>query len=490
MRTKVTVKSVMFIGLAVGAIAFAVGAGEKREPASAGDRQAILHGTGKAFTQVAKDVIPAVVFIQVEKTVEAGMQQAPGYYYNNPFDFFGDDFMRRFFHGFETPEYRPRRFRQQGQGSGFIISDDGYILTNNHVVGDADKIRVKLHDGREFDAERVGADPKSEVAVIKIEAENLPFVEMGDSEALEIGEWVVAIGNPFGLSETLTVGVVSAKGRSNIGVADYEDFIQTDAAINPGNSGGPLLNIEGRVIGINTAIYSQSGGYMGIGFAIPINMATAIKEQLVESGKVVRGYLGIHIQEFTPDLARSFGIDEAGGILISEVEPDSPADKAGLRQADIIRKLNDVPVGSVSAFRNDVSAHRPGNRMKLTISRDGKTFDQSVEAGEMPGDEATVVSESEVYDKLGFTVGDLTQEMAERFGYDLNEGVIVTQIEPEGLAARFGIRPGTLITGVNRQRVTTVDEFKKALVPSDSTGVVLLRVREGRFSRFVAIGIE
>jgi len=377
-----------------------------------------------------------------------------------------------------------------GQGSGFIISDDGYILTNNHVVGDADKIRVKLHDGREFDAERIGTDPKSEVAVIKIDAEELPYVDMGDSETLEIGEWVVAIGNPFGLSETLTVGVVSAKGRSNIGVADYEDFIQTDAAINPGNSGGPLLNIDGQVVGINTAIYSQSGGYMGIGFAIPINMARAIKEQLVESGKVVRGYLGIHIQDFTSDLARSFGIDESGGILVAGVQPDSPAEKAGLRQADIIRRLGGRPIESVSAFRNDVSGHKPGSKMELTITREGKTFDLTVEAGELPGDEESAISGSEIYEQLGFTVGAMTAEMAERFGYELDEGVIVMQVEPDGPAAQFGIRPGTLITSVNRQLVTSVADFKKALTSSDSTGMVLLRVREGQFSRFVAMSIE
>ena len=480
---------VILVALAVmaGTLVAARGdADRKDEP----EELALVRKSGRAFTQIAKQAMPAVVFIQVEKMIEAGVRPNPHSYYNDPSDYFGDDFMRRFFHGFQAPEHQPRQFRQQGQGSGFIISDDGYILTNNHVVGDADKIRVKLHDGREFEATRVGTDPKSEVAVIKIDADDLPCLGMGDSAALEIGEWVIAIGNPFGLAETLTVGVVSAKSRNNIGVADYEDFIQTDAAINPGNSGGPLLNIDGKVVGINTAIYSQSGGYMGIGFAIPINMARNIKEQLVESGKVVRGYLGIHIQDFTPDLARSFGVEEAGGILVSQVQEDSPAEKAGIQQADIIRTLNNEPISSVSAFRNDVSSHRPGSNLQLTITRDNKTFDLTVEAGEMPGEEETAAVESEVYEQLGFTVGALTTEMAEHFGYDLNAGVIVTQIEPDGLAAQVGIRPGTLISSVNQQLVATVEEFKKALAGSESSGLVLLRLQDGRYSRFVALSIE
>ena len=278
----------------------------------------------KGFSGVASKATPAVVFIQVEKQVPAGNM----YSFNNPFDLFGEDFAERFF-GVPRqarPGQPDRRFpnrgrqpmyKQTGQGSGFIISKDGYILTNTHVVGDVDTITVRLADGREFKAKRVGADPRTEVALIKIESEgDLPVLEIGSPEKLQIGEWVIAIGNPFGLKETLTVGVVSAKGRSNIGITDYEDFIQTDAAINPGNSGGPLLNIDGEVVGINTAIYSRSGGYMGIGFAVPIDMAMNIKDQLVANGKVTRGYVGVYLNpgEDTEEMAKSFGRSEAGGV--------------------------------------------------------------------------------------------------------------------------------------------------------------------------------
>ena len=299
------------------------------------------------------------MFIQVEKQVPAGHM----YQFNNPFDLFGDDFAERFFGVPRRP--RPDRrapnrnrqpmFKQTGQGSGFIISKDGYILTNTHVVGDVDTITVRLSDGREFKAKRIGADPRTEVALIKIESEgDLPVLEIGDPEKLQIGEWVIAIGNPFGLKETLTVGVVSAKGRSNIGITDYEDFIQTDAAINPGNSGGPLLNIDGKVVGINTAIYSRSGGYMGIGFAVPIDMAMRIKDQLVTSGRVTRGYVGVYLNpgEVTEEMAKSFGRNEAGGVLIAEVEKDGPADKAGIRSGDILTELNGVKIkGNTSSER-------------------------------------------------------------------------------------------------------------------------------------------
>ena len=315
----------------------------------------VLEQTGKAFSHVAKTATPAVVFIRVEKVIEAGMRRPHAY--NDPFGFFGDDMLERFFRYHGQPQ---RRFRQEGAGSGFIITKDGYILTNSHVVGDADRIRVKLHDGREFDAKRIGSDERSEVAVIKIEADNLPTVKLGDSSALDVGEWVIAVGNPFGLTETVTAGIVSALGRNNIGIADYENFIQTDAAINPGNSGGPLLNIKGEVIGINTAIYSQSGGYMGVGFAIPINMAASIKEQLVKSGKVTRGYLGVYLQAVTPDLAETFDLKEdVSGILVADVEDDSAAEDAGLQQGDVIIGLNGRDVDDIGRFRNEVSSFPP-----------------------------------------------------------------------------------------------------------------------------------
>ncbi len=457
--------------------------------AASGEDQAvqILERASQAFTQVAKKSMPGVVFIKVEKTVElSGRAGMPS---NDPFDFFGDDFFRRFFGDPRgvRPGQPPQSQRQIGQGSGFVISRDGYILTNNHVVGGADKITVRLHDGREFEAEHIGADPQSEVAVIKIAVEgDLPVIPLGDSDALEIGEWVIAIGNPFGLSETLTVGVVSAKGRSGIGLADYEDFIQTDAAINPGNSGGPLLNIKGEAIGINTAIFTRSGGYMGIGFAVPINMARAIKEQLVETGKVVRGHLGIMIQEVTRELADSFGLSMARGILISDVLPDSPADRHGLKQGDILLKIDGQEILTVAAFRNRIALTSPGTSVPLTVFRDGDEIEVAIVIGSQEDSGLATSNAIEKWkETLGFSVEELSAEIAQRFGYEPGSGVLVTEVRPQSPAARGGIRPGHLIVSVNRRKVATPDEFYGLLSLSEKT--VLLQVRDGRHSRFVAI---
>ena len=452
----------------------------------------VLKRASKAFSAVAKKGMPGVVFIQVEKTIEA---QAPAGYgqYNDPHGFFGDDFFNRFFRerGQDMP---PRQYRQTGQGSGFIISKDGYILTNNHVVGDADKITVKLHDGREFEATRVGTDPKTEVAVIKIEGQDLPGLELGDSDKLEIGEWVIAIGNPFGLSETVTVGVVSATGRSNIGIAEYEDFIQTDAAINPGNSGGPLLNIDGQVVGINTAIYSQSGGYMGIGFAVPANMARAIKDQLVRNGKVVRGFLGVRLnpQEIDEDLAAEFGLKDTCGILVAEVLDDSPAKAAGVRSGDVIVEVNGAPVTDNSSFRNTIAMIGPETKVKLGVVRDGKRTNLDAVIGTLPGDrdEKEAVLASEMAERIGLAVRDLSAELARRFGYDFDEGVIVAQVMPGSAAAQAEIQPGFLILSVNRNPVNNAKVFYEELGKSAQTGRVLLRVKNPNYSWYVLLRLD
>src|SRR5215471_2208430 len=320
-----------------------------------------------AFRSVAHQAVPSVVFITVEKTVESGNPGA----LNNPFGGLGEDFLERFF-GRRFPEGQRPHERQQGAGSGFIISADGQILTNYHVVGDADRVTVKLNDGREFTAKTIGTDQPSDIAVIKIEAHDLPVLRLGDSDAMEVGDWVIAAGNPFGLTESITVGVVSAKGRSRLGIADFEDFIQTDAAINPGNSGGPLINLQGEAIGVNTAIASRSGGYMGIGFAIPINMVKAIKEQLVTQGKVVRGYLGVRIQELTRALAESLNIEATEGILLADVSPRSPAAKAGLKRGDVILSFNGHAVQDPGQLRNTVAMTAPGTKVPLQILRDNQ----------------------------------------------------------------------------------------------------------------------
>jgi serine protease Do len=448
------------------------------------DRDSVeaLRRSGKAFASVAKEAMPAVVFIKVEKTV--GVYMGPRRQYNDPHQFFRDDFLERFF-GQQT---RPRQFPQMGQGTGFLISKDGYILTNNHVVGDADKITVRLHGGEELQARRVGADPRSEVAVIKIEGKDFPHIELGDSAALEVGEWVIAIGNPFGLAETLTVGVVSAKGRSGIGIADYEDFIQTDAAINPGNSGGPLLNVEGKAVGINTAIYSQSGGYMGIGFAIPVNMAKLIKDQLEKTGKVMRGYIGIHLQELTGELAESLGVKADRGIVVTDVVDGSPGEKAGLKRDDIIVKLNGSAVESVSSFRNAIASAPPGTKVRLNVLRGSKDVEVSVSTGALPDEEGGGTSEA-VQD-IGLKVDDLTRETAQQFGYAIGDGAIVTEVDEDSPAWRAGVRAGHLITAVNRMPVKSAREFQEAMGKAGRRDRILLLVKAGRLSRYVVIPLK
>ena len=447
----------------------------------------------KGFSGVASKATPAVVFIQVEKQVPAGNM----YSFNNPFDLFGEDFAERFF-GVPRqarPGQPDRRFpnrgrqpmyKQTGQGSGFIISKDGYILTNTHVVGDVDTITVRLADGREFKAKRVGADPRTEVALIKIESEgDLPVLEIGSPEKLQIGEWVIAIGNPFGLKETLTVGVVSAKGRSNIGITDYEDFIQTDAAINPGNSGGPLLNIDGEVVGINTAIYSRSGGYMGIGFAVPIDMAMNIKDQLVANGKVTRGYVGVYLNpgEVTEEMAKSFGRSEAGGVLIAEVEKDGPADKAGLRSGDILTELNGAKIKDNTSFRNDVARIMPNKKAEVTLFREGKPKKVTLTVGTFPDDGATAGpagDSGDVAEKLGFQVQELMPDVARELGYEGANGVVVSEVDPASGAYERGLRPGMLITEVNRSEVKSQKDFEKAVGKRSGKSVLLrVKAREG-----------
>ncbi len=441
----------------------------------------LLSRTSQAIAEIVKEAMPAVVFVQVEKTIEQG----PSPFGQDPFGMFNDPFFQRFF----GPQLRqrPRKFKQRGQGSGFIISKDGYILTNNHVVGEADSISVKLADGRKFKAKVIGKDPQSDVAVIKINAKDLPVLPLGNSDALQVGEWVIAIGNPFGLTQTVTVGVVSAKGRSRLGITDYEDYIQTDAAINPGNSGGPLINIHGEAIGINSAIFSRSGGYMGIGFAIPINMAKAVKDQLIKNGKVVRGWLGVVIQEIDEDLAKSFGLKKTEGVLISEVAENSPAKKAGLKSGDIILEMNGHKVYDIGELRNKIALTPPGTKVHFLILREDKKKKVTVTIEEKPGGVTVAMSKHEILKQLGLVVQELTPDLAQQFGYHEGQGVLVAEVEPGSLAAGVGIQPGQLIEEVNRIKVHTVNEFLKALSKSRKTKRVLFKIRDGDMSRYVAL---
>jgi len=447
-----------------------------------------LRETGKAFRSVAKQVSPAVVFIQVEKEVEPqDMRKNP--FGNSPFD---DEFFRRFF-GQPPQQRNPHqapKHRSMGQGSGFIISADGYIMTNNHVVGDADKVTVQLLDGREYDAKIIGTDPPTDVALIKIEAdEKLPALKLGDSDKLEVGDWVLAFGNPFGLSHTLTAGIVSAKGRSGIGLNDFENFIQTDAAINPGNSGGPLVNLDGEVVGMNSAIFSRSGGYMGIGFAIPINMAKNIHQQLVKHGGVTRGRLGVYIQDLTKELAESFSIDQREGILVAQVMEDSPAERAGLRQGDVILKLDGKTVAKVADFRNKVAMTRPGETVELLVLRDSKKKTVKAIIGAMEADEDGHPISSNKLPELGMSLQKLTSDLAEQFGYAGAHGVLVTDVSSGSIAARAGIQRGNLIEEVNREAVESPAQVKK-LIKESGRNVVLLLVRQGDASRFLALKLN
>ncbi len=458
-----------------------------------------LREQSRAFAAVARQVSPSVALIQTESVSDI----APQTPYSSPFSSpFGDDFFERFF-GQPLPQQPfpgtpqqvpPQQRRSVGQGSGFVflvedglLSDKAYILTNSHVVENADKIRVTFSDGREFDAEVTGTDPQSDVAVIEVESSDLPTLTLGDSSRLMVGEWVVAIGNPFGLSHSLTVGVVSALGRTSLGISDYEDFIQTDAAINPGNSGGPLVNLDGEVIGINSAIFSRSGGYMGVGFAIPSNLAKSIAEQLIETGEVTRGYLGINIQELTPVLAESFGLEQTQGILVAQVSPNSPAEQAGLQQGDIIVAFQDNPVSDVGAFRNQVSLTAPGSRAVLGIIRDGARREINITIGTLSEGQQRPQDTIGSSEQLGLSVQTLTPQLAQQFNLDVAQGVVVTQVLPGSAAANAGIQSGSIIVEVDRSPVDTAESFDRAVEASSSDNQVLLLIRTSAGQRYVVL---
>jgi len=438
-----------------------------------------LRQTGKAFSSVARKVSPSVVFIHVEgrsPDAENGTGDWP----------FHDDLLRRFFGddfpGLARPAPKNPR-RAIGQGSGFVFStrgDSAYILTNSHVVEDAERIRVKLHDGREYDAALQGTDPRSDVAVLKVEARGLTALKWGDSAKLEVGEWVVAMGNPFGLSHTLTTGVVSAKGRTSLGINDYEDFIQTDAAINPGNSGGPLLNLDGEVVGVNTAIFSRSGGHMGVGFAIPSNLARIIAEQLLASGRVVRGYIGLTVQPLNMEIAEALQLTQTRGALVNEVQAGSPAEQAGLRAGDVLTHFDGIPLADGGQYRNRAAMATPGSSVTLGLIRDGKPLQIAVQVRLLDED---AVQRAEAAAALGIAVRGLTPDETHRVR--VAKAVVVTGVAPRSVAALAGIRPGTLILEVNRRPVGSAEEYAAALVENGEAGSVLLRIADNGRSRQV-----
>ncbi|MBN1796421.1 MAG: DegQ family serine endoprotease [Sedimentisphaerales bacterium] len=467
-------------------------------PLFAQDEQSVdaLRQIGKAFTTIAEKASPAVVGIEADKIYVQQYQDFPYWFFEDPF-FDNDDMLKKFF---GTPRDRQkqqpkeRKFKQTVQGSGFIVSQDGYILTNNHLVGEADKVRVQLDDKTDpLEAKVIGADPESDVALIKIENGDklLSFLELADSENLQVGEWVIAIGNPFGLSHTVTAGIVSAKGRTNVGITTYENFIQTDAAINPGNSGGPLLNLDGKVVGINTAIISRSGGNMGIGLAIPVNMAKSIYQQLIDTGKVVRGYLGVTLQQLTPDLAESFDLKDTKGVILTEVLEDSAAAKAGLKYKDVIIEFNGKPVEEVRELQKQVALLSPGTEVKVVALRDGKRKEFTVTLDERPKPEKLAAKDQkiEATEALGLTVQDLNEDLAKRYGYEKLSGVIVTNVEMGSPAQQKGIEPGLLITEVNNKKIDNVKDFNEQMKDVKAGDKILLTVTDGRYRRFIPLQV-
>ncbi|MGH7962597.1 MAG: DegQ family serine endoprotease, partial [Candidatus Binatia bacterium] len=393
-----------------------------------------------------------------------------------------EEFFRRFFGD------RPPPGQQRSLGSGFIISEDGYIVTNNHVVGDAAKITVRLSDKEEFEAKVIGSDEKTDIALIKIDVNHtLPMVPLGKSNELRVGDWVMAIGNPFGLEQTVTVGIVSAKGRV-IGAGPYDDFIQTDASINPGNSGGPLLNLKGEVVGINSAIFSQSGGNIGIGFAIPIDLAKSITSQLREKGKVTRGWLGVSIQSVTPELAKSFGLKEPIGALVAEVTQGGPAEKSGLERGDVIIAFNDTTIKDSHELPALVARTPVGEPAQVTLLRGGKERTLTVKLGELTDQQAKAAGGEESGGDWGMTVGNVSADIARRFQLDPSQkGVVVTEVTPGSPAEQAGIQAGDVIEEVNRQAIGSVEEFTKATAEAKEKDTLLILARRGNFTSFFAL---
>jgi serine protease Do len=438
-------------------------------------------GSSMGFAPVLKPVLPAVVSIASSRIVKVPQSQL-----------FNDPSFQQFFG--QQSQGAPRQEREQGLGSGVIISADGYILTNNHVIDKATEIKVILSDKREFPGKVVGADSKTDIAVVKIAASGLPTVTLGDSSKLQVGDYAFAIGNPFGVGETATMGIISATGRNGLDIEDYEDFIQTDAAINPGNSGGALLDARGEVIGINTAILSGgSGGNQGIGFAIPINMAKYVMDQILKHGKVIRGYIGVGIQELTPDLAKQFNVPAEKGALVGSVEPSSPAAKAGLQTGDVITELDSQPITGPNDLRLKVGKMAPGTSVHLKVLRNGETRDVSLKLGEAPSGKATAKNAQGPADNSpmkGVQVDTLTNDIRQQLGLGTDvKGMVVTEVPDGSPAAEVGLQRGDVIEQVNRHPVDSVGDYERLIREAGAQPVVLL-INHGGNTGFLVVHPE
>ena len=452
----------------------------------------ILTQLSEAQSEVAAVATPSVVNISTTRTVKSREEM--------PLDLFEDPFFRRFF-GDQVPHPNmPKEYKEQSLGSGVIVSEDGYIVTNNHVIEKAQEIKVLLSNKKDYKAKLIGADPKTDLAVIKIEVTGLTPLPWGDSNKLNVGEIVFAIGSPFALNQTVTMGVISAVGRANVGIADYEDFIQTDAAINPGNSGGALINARGELIGINTAILSRTGGYQGIGFAVPSSMAEQVMESLLKYKKVVRGWLGVSIQEVTSDLAEEFGVKDLKGSLVSGVMKGSPAEKAGIRQGDVILQYNGKLVEDTGHLRNMVSQTPINAKVKIKLLRNKKELVVEAVIAELPKKLAEASSrenESEENDEeessalAGLVVRELTPDLAQRFGFEENEkGVVIVKMETGSKLFEAGIRPGDIILQINQKNITSLEDYKKIAPKIKAKERLLLLLRRKGQDLFVTVRPE
>jgi serine protease Do len=466
--------------------------GKTKAPAVAAsvpvDESPVARNSGPytSFAPIVKKVSPGVVQIMVRGKAN-NMSVPDGFGFNDPFwrRFFGEQFGR------QMPNRQFAPPRQRGLGSGVIVTKDGYILTNNHVVENAEEVKVSLQDAREFTAKVIGRDPKSDIAVIKIDEKDLPTVPMADSDKVQVGDLVLAIGNPFGVGQTVTTGIVSATGRGNLGIEDYEDFIQTDAAINPGNSGGALVDVEGRLIGINTAIFSQSGGNQGIGFAVPSSLARTVMDSLIKDGRVTRGYLGIMIQDLTPALAKEFKLKDTSGALVGEVVAKGPADKAGFKDGDVVLEYNGKKVSDSRRLRLAVGETKPGTSVPVKILRDGESRTLRVTVQQLPGSVGMAKNASPDSNDNGtlngVSVGDLDQQSRAALKVPANvTGVVVTEVQPDSPAAEAGLKQGDIIQEINRHPVKTTEEAV-SLTEHTKDKVTLLRVWSNGGSRFLVV---
>lgn len=447
-------------------------------PAGA-DPMSVIQDLDQAYVQIAQKVSPAVVRVSSTKSepVSTGEGLEP-FFKEFPFSPFGDQMPKQFQH--------PRSVEVL-MGSGFIVSSDGLIMTNNHVVKDMKDIKVTLPGNRDYKAKLIAADPESDIALIKIDAKNLPTVTWGDSSKLRVGEIVIAIGNPFGLNGTVTSGIVSATGRTNVGIIGYEDFIQTDAPINPGNSGGPLVNIRGEVVGINTAIASQSGGYMGVGFTIPSNSAKLVMDQLLKHGKVERGLLGVNIQDVNEALAKSFGRGDTNGALVSQIVPGSPAEKAGVKTGDIILDYNGQAITSASQLKNLVGQSSPGATEKLTIWRGKKTIEVSVTIAERTAKTVAAAAPNKVSSsELGITVEKVPHNLAAKLGLKEGRGLLIKEMDADGRGAAMGLKPGDVILEVDGKPTSDITTFNKEVAESKNAGLIRMMIQRGSATIFLA----